>query len=76
MGVARPLISAPPPATSSIARFCGAPGVGEGYWKPYGVGTVDVPTGRNISEVVVVSVATVVVTGERLLAAANSSCCF
>ncbi len=72
MGVARPLISAPPPATGSIARFCGAPGVGEGYWKPLGIGTVDTPAATVVVEVVVVSVANVLVTGGILLATVRS----
>lgn len=67
MGAVRPLTRAPPRATGrSIARFCGAPGVGEGYWKPSGIGTVDTLAATVVVEVVVVSVATVLVTGGRL----------
>ena len=47
---------------SSTALFCGAPGVGEGNWKPSGIGTVDTPAATVVVVVVVVSVADVLVT--------------
>ena len=59
-----------------MARFCGAPGVGEGYWKPSGTGTVDTLAAIVVVETVVVSVATVIVTGREILAAVRSPECY
>ena len=43
--------------------------MGEGYWKPSGIGTVDTLAATVVVDVVVVSVATVLVTGGRPSAA-------
>ena len=77
MGVVRPLIRAPPRAISwPMARFCGAPGVGEGYWKPSGIGTVDTLAATVVVVIVVVSVANILVAGREILAALKTPGCY
>ena len=50
---------------TSTARFCGAPGVGLGYLKPSGTGTVETVGSRVVVVVVMVFVAVVVVSGKQ-----------